>query len=176
MEITTDKKPWTVLSLLNSSAGYLLENGFDSPRLTSELLLSHVLHCSRVDLYLNFDKPVSPEERARFKQLFRRRVQHEPVQYILGTTEFMGLSFHVDKRVLIPRPETEVLVEQALALSRAEGLAHILDIGTGSGNIAVSLAHHLPGCNVDAVDSSTDALEVALLNASDHHVTPRVAF
>jgi release factor glutamine methyltransferase len=176
MEAATEQRSWTVLSLLDSSTAYLLDRGVESPRLTAELLLAHVLHCTRVQLYLNFDKPASAGERSSFKELLRRRAAHEPLQYILGTAGFMGLTFHVDGRVLIPRPETELLVEMALALSRSQPVPGILDIGTGSGNIAVSLAHCIPGCRVLAIDASEEALEVARRNAGGNGVAERITF
>ena len=171
---TVEQKLWTTLSLLNWSVEYLTLNGFDSPRLATELLLAHVLRCSRVDLYTNFDRPLSKAELVQFKALFKRRLAHEPLQYILGETEFMGLKFIVDKRVLIPRPETEVLVEQIINLSKQVQSYQILDIGTGSGNIAISLAKYIGMCEVDAIDVSDDALAVAEQNLKLHHLERKI--
>jgi len=105
-----EQKIWTILELINWGTEYLKERMFENPRLNIELLLAHVLQCKRIDLYLHFDKPLKLEELAEFKTLFKRRLEHEPLQYILGETEFMSLRFFVDKHVLIPRPEAEILV------------------------------------------------------------------
>jgi release factor glutamine methyltransferase len=160
----------TVLSLLGAAADHLRSCGFDEARLHTELMLARVLQCSRLDLYLRFDRPVSPEETLAFKALFRRRLTHEPLQYILGDTEFYGMRFEVGPGVLIPRPETELLVERAVAL--ASGLPRdppaILDACTGSGNIAIALARHLPHARVTAMDASSAALGIAERNVHAH--------
>lgn len=165
----------TVLSLLGRAADHLRSLGFDEARLHAELLLAHVLGLPRIGLYLNFDRPLTAEETDHFKKLFRRRLNHEPLQYILGETEFMGLRIVVDPRVLIPRPETELLVERALAFAAglSGGPIAILDVGTGSGNIAVALAHRLRSASVTALDVSADALRVAGGNV-ERHVPGRV--
>ena len=170
----TEQKLWTSLSLINWSTDYLASKEIDSPRLTCELLLARVLRCSRIDLYTKFDRPLLKEELSQFKLLFKRRMSREPLQYILAETEFMGLKFNVDRRVLIPRPETEVLVEQVIALAKRTPLPYILDIGTGSGNIAISLAKCLSECEIDAIDVSSDALEVARNNLELHRCGGRV--
>lgn len=171
------KKIWTILDVLQWGTSFLETKGFDESRLTVELLLSHVLHATRVHLYTNFDKPLTADELASFKALFQRRLQHEPLQYIVGKTEFMGREFIVDKRVLIPRPETEVLVEQVVRCAQ-ENFAgvpvRILDIGTGSGCIAVSCALMVTSAEVIAFDSSGGAVEVARLNAVKNGVAGRV--
>lgn len=169
--------PWTVLSLLTWAGNYLAEKGFDETRLHVELLLAHVLGISRLDLYLQFDRPLIPDELSRFKVLFRRRLTHEPLQYILGETEFMGLRLDVDRRVLIPRPETEQLVEEALALARRSGVGkvQIVDVGTGSGNIAIAMARMLPDALITAFDVSPEALAVARGNA-DRNGAANVTF
>lgn len=172
----TEDQVWTSLSLINWGAEYLRSKNIDSPRLTCELLLANVLRCGRIELYTSFDRPLTSDELANFKNLFKRRLSREPLQYILGETEFMGLRFNVDSRVLIPRPETEVLVEQALALARNIPAGRILDIGTGSGNIAISLATTLQGWQVDAVDVSPAALELAGENRLLHSCGDRVSF
>lgn len=173
---TSEPKTWTILSIVEWSTKYLADKGFESPRLTVELLLSHVLRCQRIELYTNFDKPLAKEELAAFKSLLQRRLTHEPLDYILGECVFMGLRFYVDKRVYIPRPETEVLVERVIQQCKNCTCAelHILDIGTGSGCIAISLAKFLPYTLVDAIDVSSDALEVAQRNVERHGVTKRV--
>src|SRR5437899_2898960 len=127
-----------VLELVGRAAPYLARHGSDSARLDAELLLSEVLGCSRMDLYLQFERPVVAGEVDRFRELCRRRAGGEPVAYILGRKEFMGLDFEVGPQVLIPRPETELLVEEALRrLSERDGRppARVLDVGTGSGAI-----------------------------------------
>jgi release factor glutamine methyltransferase len=168
MKSPRDEPPqiWTVMSLIEWSTGYLTERGFDEGRLHVELILARVLSVKRLDLYLQFDRPLKPDELASFKSLFKRRLAHEPLQYILGETMFMGLRIRVDPRVLIPRPETEVLVEHAIALLNASAnpQPRVLEIGSGSGNIALSLAHLVPACQVRSFDVSADALAVAREN------------
>lgn len=178
MITTTGKRTWTILEILGATADYLKTKGIDDARLNAELLLAHVLNCRRIDLYANFDKPVKESERDQYKSLLKRRVSREPLQYILGETEFMGLRFSVDRRVLIPRPDTEILVEKAIDVCRqfpegTESIA-ILDIGTGSGNIAVSLAKFVGNAHVTAIDVSADALEVAKKNGELHNLSPRI--
>jgi release factor glutamine methyltransferase len=155
----------SVLSLLNSAAAHLGSLGFEEARLHVEWMLARVLGLKRLDLYLQFDRPLTPDEVSRFKALYRRRLEHEPLQYILGDTEFLGHRFLVDRRVLIPRPETELLVERAVELLRARVRPRVLDIGTGCGNIALSVATLVPGAEVTAIDLSPGALEVANANA-----------
>ncbi len=174
--ITAVNKEWTILSLLEWSAEYLQEKGFESTRLNAELLLCHTLQCERIQLYTNFDKPLTPNELSVYKSYLKRRLSHEPVQYILGETEFMGLTLKVDKRVLIPRPETEILVEQVIELVKTIGAKSILDIGTGSGNIPVSLAKFINEIEIDSMDISKDALDVARSNADVHNVGNRIRF
>jgi release factor glutamine methyltransferase len=179
MEIPTiDQSTWIVRSLLHWSAEELSSKAFENARLNAELLLSHVLQCKRIDLYLNFAKPLTADQLAEFKSFFKRRLTHEPLQYILGETEFMGLRFTVDRRVLIPRPDTEVLVEQVIDHVRksSSSTVNILDIGTGSGNIAVSLAYHLEHAAIDAIDSSGEALELAKENAKQNAMEQRITF
>jgi len=173
------KKVWTILEMLQWGTSYLSEKGFDESLLNIELLLCHVLRLKRIQLYTNFDKPLNDEELSSFKALFQRRLLHEPLQYISGKTEFMGLEFAVDRRVLIPRPETEVVVEQAIRYTKEHfpGQAlRILDIGTGSGCIAVSLAALLENASVVAVDKSSDAIDLARLNAEKNGVERRITF
>jgi release factor glutamine methyltransferase len=167
-------KIWTVLELITWSTSHLQEKNIDEARLTVELLLGHALKMKRIQLYMNFDKPMTAEELASYKLLLKRRLAREPVQYIIGETEFMGLPFSVDARVLIPRPETETLVEEALrcckSLCTDGSTLAVLDIGTGSGCIAVSVAKLFTGSSVDAIDISTDALAVARMNAERNGV------
>lgn len=165
---------WTVLKVLQWTAGYLEQKGVDGARLDAELLLADALGLDRVGLYLNYDRPLSPGELSVYRQRVGRRAGREPLQYILGTTEFWSLPFAVTPAVLIPRPDTEVLVEEAL--KRAADSGRILDVGTGSGAIAIALAHELPGATVEGVDISAGALAVAADNARRNGVDGRVAF
>ncbi len=147
------------------------------PKRSAELLLCRALSCSRIDLYLNFDKPLAEPDLEAFRAFIRRRLKHEPVQYILGETEFYGLPFRVDPSVLIPRPETELLVDEILAIAKKLPAAPaILDIGTGSGIIPIALAQHLPGAEFDALDVSGTALEVARANAELNNAASRIRF
>jgi len=160
---------WTSLRLVAWTQEFFAKKGVDAPRLTAELLLAHALGCDRVRLYLDFDKPVQERELGAFRALVRRRAEGEPTAYVLGRREFFGRPFDVTPAVLVPRPETEHLVEAALeVLSGAPaepGAAAALDLCTGSGAIAVSLALGRPGTRVVATDVSGEALEVARANA-----------
>ncbi|HXX62569.1 MAG TPA: peptide chain release factor N(5)-glutamine methyltransferase [Bacteroidota bacterium] len=164
---------WTILSLLGWAESYLRDRSFDECRLNAELMLAHVLALPRLNLYLQFDRPLTAEELAAFKALFHRRLAHEPLQYILGDTEFMGLRLEVGPGVLIPRPETESLVEYALQWLKEEAAVapRILEIGTGSGNIAVALARFLSSAKITSFDVSAEALAFARRNAARHDIT-----
>lgn len=153
-------RTWTVLSLIEWSRDYLNEHGFDEARLHAELMLAHVLKINRLQLYLQFDRPLAAGELAAYRELFKRRLTHEPLQYILGETAFMGITLSVGTGVLIPRPETELLVERALARIRmlARLQVRVLDVGTGSGNIALAIAQHAKNANITGVDISEDAI------------------
>ncbi|MCI0513314.1 peptide chain release factor N(5)-glutamine methyltransferase [candidate division KSB1 bacterium] len=162
------------------STQHLAEKGFENPRLNVERLLASVLKMNRIDLYLNFERPIAEPELNQFKTLLQRRLKYEPLQYILATTEFMSLPFKVDRRSLIPRPETEILVQTVLDRVQSRGDApsviRILDIGTGSGNIAVSLAKYLPQAQVTALDIAADALAMARENAELNGVLSQLDF
>jgi len=143
-----------------------------------EQMLAEVLKCRRVDLYLQ-RTALNGEQKKIFETMQARRVAGEPLQYIIGHTDFMGIKLFVDKRVLIPRPETELLVEDALRIMNDAYSARtlkVLDVGTGSGNIAIAIAKNFPDCEVTAIDNSQTALEVAIKNAQYHHVSERIAF
>ncbi len=176
---TTDpkKKRWTVLELLNWTTQYLEEKEFENSRLNVEMMLAHVLGFKRVDLYLNFDRPLTPEELANFKILLKRRTAHEPLQYVLGEAEFMGLPFKVRPGVLVPRPETELLVDKVLELTgQFDHPCSVLDVGTGSGNIPLSLASMAPDLTIVTTDISQDAIVIAKENAELLGVADRVTF
>lgn len=164
---------WTSLKLIQWTSGYFERKGIPNPRVDAELLLAHVLECQRVALYTDHEKVISEKLLAKFKSLLERRAKREPLQYILGETEFWGLKFKVTPDVLIPRPETELLVEEALKFKDSKS---ILDIGTGSGCIAVSLAKHLPETKLVATDISKEALEVARENTETHALADRIEF
>ncbi|HSA59255.1 MAG TPA: peptide chain release factor N(5)-glutamine methyltransferase [bacterium] len=167
-------EPWTSLKLIQWTAGHFEKKGIPNPRLDAELLLAYVLKCQRVDLYTGFEKTVSEKHLAEFKALIERRATREPLQYITGETEFWGLKIKVTPEVLIPRPETELLVEEAL--KNAPPAGDVLDIGTGSGCIAIALAKNLPGAKIVATDISKEALSVAKENAQAHGVADRIEF
>ncbi|MCF8110943.1 MAG: peptide chain release factor N(5)-glutamine methyltransferase [Desulfobacteraceae bacterium] len=169
---------WTVLDALQWTAGFFHSRNIDSPRLTAELLLAEVMGVGRIDLYIRHDQPLSEAELASYREMIRRRVKREPVAYILASTEFWGLPFSVTPGVLIPRPETEHLVEAALARLPQETTKkkRIIDLGTGSGAIVVSLAVERPGNVYFAVDKSWTALQVAKKNAGLNGAAERICF
>jgi release factor glutamine methyltransferase len=167
---------WTVGRLLGWTAEWLASRGSDSPRLDAEVLLAHVRGCQRIELYTAFDTPVGEPERGRFRELVKRRGAGEPVAYLVGSREFFSLPFRVTADVLVPRPETEGLVVRAIDICRGLAAPRIVDVGTGSGAIAITLARHLPQASLLATDVSPEALEVARDNAARLGVADRVAF
>ena len=172
---------WTIKDLLRVSTDYLQEKQIDSPRLTAEVLLAFQLEMNRVALYLNLDQPLNEPEVSGYRELIRRRIQREPLQYITGVQEFWSLDFEVDPRVLIPRPETELLVEQAMAIhetrsAQGAGIDTILDLGTGSGALAITLAKEIPDARIWATDISGGAIDLATRNAEKHEVLDRIEF
>jgi len=166
----------TVLQAINLSEEYLKKKGIESARINAELLLADLLKCKRLDLYLSFDRPLSEEEKAQYRSFLARRGEKEPLQYILGHSEFFGLDFKVNRSVLIPRPETEILVETIIKDHNPEDSLRILDIGTGSGNIAISLAKNLLKSKVIAIDISEEAIELAGDNAKLNEAEDRTEF
>ncbi len=167
----------TLLEVLRRATGYLETHGSESPRLDAEVLLAHVLGIRRLDLYLQFDRSLEESQLAPYRELTGRRSRGEPVAYLTGHREFMALDFTVTPDVLVPNPDTEVLVQRAVEWGRARGGAlRFADVGTGSGCIAVAVAHYLPEAAVDATDTSQAALAVAAGNAERHGVADRVRF
>ena len=165
-----------LLEVLHGTERYLAERGVENPRLNAEHLLAHALGLKRMELYLQFDRALTESERAPLRDLVKRRGTREPLQHVLATAEFHGRSFISDQRALIPRPETEQLVEFALEIAKSKSTPAILDIGTGSGVIALTLALELPNAAVHATDLSPDALALAAENAARHAMTERITF
>lgn len=167
---------WTVKKILDWTHRYFIEKNIPEPRLSAELLLAEVLKCRRLELYLQFERILTTDERTIYRQYVNRRARREPVQYILGETEFYGLPFRVSPAVLIPRPDTELLVDAVIEYLQFHPLPapKILDIGTGSGCIAVALAKRFPNAAVWGVDISEAAIEVAKVNAARNAVNIRL--
>jgi release factor glutamine methyltransferase len=170
------KPAWTIKGILEWSSDYLERSGSDSARLDAQLLLGHVLELNKVQLYVQYDRPLMNRELEPYRALLKRRANGEPVAYILGEREFYGRPFQVDRRVLVPRPETEHLVDAVLAHIKAAEIdaPRIVDVGTGSGALAITLACELPQAIVLGIDQQAEALEVAALNADRNEVRERV--
>jgi release factor glutamine methyltransferase len=166
----------TVLEGIQLTTEYLEKKGIDSPRTNAELMLSHILKCKRLDLYLSFDKPLKDEEIKLYREYLKRRSAFEPLQYILGSVEFYGLEFKVNPSVLIPRPETEVLIEIINNFFPNENSLSFLDVGTGSGNIAVCLAKYFPNADINTIEVNQDAFQLAKENADLNNVVERINF
>ena len=174
--MTDRKEVWTIGKILNWTKQYFEEKGVDTPRLDAEVLLSHILKCDRIHLYVNFDRPLVEEELAAYRQMVKARVQRMPVAYILGEKEFMGHTFRVTPDVLIPRPDTEILVEEAIRLLAEKDSPRIVDIGTGSGAILLSVLKGTEGGTGVAVDLSPNALAVAKSNGECLGLAERADF
>lgn len=182
----------TLLEAIQRSTDFLTKKGVESPRLQTELLLAHLLKQPRMRLYLNFDRPLSPAEVDSFRELIKRRGQREPLQHIIGSTSFCGLELAVNRDVLIPRPETELLAERGWTFLNQLSTLHssamkdgatvnppppaALDFGTGSGCLAIALACKCPAAEVYAIDISPEALALAGQNAARHGVAERIRF
>lgn len=175
-------EPWTIGRLLNWTNDFLREKGAESPRLDAEVLLAHVRGCKRIELYTAFEEPASDELRQRFRELVKQRAAGKPVAYLVGQREFFSLPFEVTPDVLIPRPETELLVVRALDLAKQVPLSErqdgiqLADIGTGSGILAVTFAKRVPTSYATAIDVSAAALAIARRNAARHGVANRIEF
>jgi len=171
------EESWTVLKLLQWTTDYFQKNNVPEPRTSAEVLLAHVLAEDRLFLYLNYDRPMETNELTAYRACIKRRLGGEPNQYITGNQEFWSLPLRVSPDVLIPRPETEVLVEAVLEfLDKADPNVDILDLGTGSGAIAIALARELPAARIVATDLSMATLRLAQENAKSHQVDQRILF
>lgn len=179
-ENTTAPLPtvWTIKALINWTTDFLSRKGIDSPRADAQILLAHVLKCKRVDLLVRYDEQPSEAERTRFRELIQRRVAGWPVAYLVGSRDFYLLSFDVTPAVLIPRPETETLVLEALEFLKPLKSPRVLDLGTGSGCIAISLVHQNKDkdTHITAVDISPDALDMAKRNAVKNGIEKKITF
>ncbi len=173
---TSGGEVWTVRRILDWTVQHLKKHGSESPRLDAEILLAHARGCPRIQLYTHFDSEVSEAQRAVMRELVRRRAAAEPVAYLVGHREFFSLDFRVTSDVLIPRPDTETLVVDALDLIKPLPQPRVLDVGTGSGCIAISIAVNAPAAQVTATDLSDTALAIAGQNAETLRVANRVRF
>jgi release factor glutamine methyltransferase len=165
----------SVLEVLQSTTAYFQTHNVESPRLNAEHLLAHVLGKTRMDLYLEFERALSESELTPLREMVKRRAQGAPLQHLLGTVEFCGQTFSIDKRAMVPRPETEELVE-FLKSQVPNPKSQILDVGTGSGVIALSLAKQFPEAKIYAVDISEEALSLARENANQLRLSDRIQF
>ncbi|HEY1456211.1 MAG TPA: peptide chain release factor N(5)-glutamine methyltransferase [Candidatus Dormibacteraeota bacterium] len=165
----------TLIEVLKLASDHLQRHGSESPRLDAEVLLAHALGLRRLDLYLKFDHTLTAAELTAYRSLTARRAKGEPVAYLVGHKEFMGLDFEVTPDVLVPNPDTEALVQRAVAIAReSERALRVADVGTGSGCIAIAVAHYAGNCEVWATDVSREALEVAQRNVARHSLAERV--
>lgn len=166
---------WTVKRVLDWSIDYLKKNGSESPRLDAEILLAHARGCQRIQLYTEYDAPLTPEERASMRDLVKRRAGHEPVAYLVGFREFFGMKFDVEPGVLIPRPDTESLVVTALEQATEFESPRILDLCTGTACVALAIVENCRNAAVTAVELDDQAFEVARRNIEKHHLAEHVA-
>jgi release factor glutamine methyltransferase len=173
---TAAKEAWTTRKLLDWLRGALKDKGIDDARLCAELLVAHVIGCERLRLYMEADRPATPEELAKLRDLAKRALNHEPVQYLVGEWSFYGITLNTDKRALIPRPESQTLVDEAVAaIKTIEGRTPLVaDVCTGSGCIAIAIASQAPGATVHACDIDADALALAAENIERTKLTDRI--
>lgn len=179
METTSEPAVWRIVDLIQWGSEYFTKNRIQQPRLSMELIIGKILEIKRLDLYLQFDRPLDAGQLAKVKELVQKRVKHVPIQYLLGQWDFYGLPFSVSEHVLIPRPETEILVESVLKALKKDGInasTYGLDLGTGSGNIAIAMMAQLPESRCIAVDISLEALGQARLNAEKNGVSEKIEF
>ena len=167
---------WSIGRLLDWTAQFLTQKGSESPRLDAEVLLAHTLGCRRIELYTRHDEEPSEQMRQQFRALIKQRVDGCPVAYLVGKKEFFSLPLEVNRDVLIPRPDSECVVDECLRLGRSKPNVEILDIGTGSGNLVIALATQHKTARLTAVDRSEAALAVAQRNAMKHGVSERIRF
>ena len=160
-------KPWRIIDVINWGVDYFENKSLENPRLEIEIFLQHILDCKKIDLYINFENEVSPHDLNTLKGYIKRRLENEPSQYIVGKSNFYGRNFYVDNNVLIPRPETEILINACIEFLSMKDNPEIIDIGTGSGCIGITLAKEIPSSNVIAIDCSEKALAVAEKNAKN---------
>jgi len=163
-------KVWRIIDLINWGEKYLKEKSIENSKIEIELFLQHLLKCKRIDLYLQFETIVKPESLAILRKWITRRINNEPIQYILGSSEFYGRSFIVNKNVLIPRPETEILIDISIEELKNINNPLILDVGTGSGCIAITIALEIPSSTIIAIDIDERAISVAKNNIEKHEV------
>jgi release factor glutamine methyltransferase len=173
-EKTSGEGEWTVGKIIDWTTAHLKKHGSDAPRLEAEILLAHTRRCPRIQLYVQYNELLSTDERTTMRELVKRRAQSEPVAYLVGHREFFGINFQVSPAVLIPRPETETLVMETLALTKALPAPRILDLCTGSGCIAVAVAVNHKTADLTAIDISAEALAMARENVARHGVQDRV--
>jgi len=179
MKTNITNKVWSVIDIINWGTSYFEQSRIESPRLNIELILTKVLECKRIDLYMQFDKPLQESELADIKVFVRQRAEGKPIQYIIGEVEFYNTLIKVNESVLIPRPETEIMVDlliQDVFKSDIDWEPVVLDIGTGSGNIAIALAKQIAKCRLYAFDKSERALETAKKNAELNKVAEKINF
>lgn len=166
---------WTIQKLLDWIVGYFTEKQIDSPRLSAELLLCHVLKMQRIELYMHFEKRIDPPQLAELRSYVKRAAEHEPIAYLVGLTEFYSMEIKVSNATLIPRPETELLVERAIEFLRTvDKPRYVCDLCTGSGCIAIAVANGVKGANIIATDISDKALEIASENITFHSQTEQI--
>lgn len=173
-ETANTPEVWTVKKVLDWTIGHLKQHGSESPRLDAEILLAHARGCPRIQLYTQYDAPLTPEERASMRDLVRRRAAHEPVAYLVGFREFFGLDFEVEPGVLIPRPDTESLVMTALEIANDLEAPRVLDVCTGTACIPIAIAANCPSAALTAIEIDEVARSIAQRNIEKHKLTDRI--